>query len=228
MVPLGTLVFDLDGTLFRSDTVTVPAVRHAFLAEGLTPPPPDAIRWFFGKPHEQFQEWLGSLVPPRCAARIVREVDRLELELVAARGELYPGVLDMLRAARRRFACLAICSNGEEGYVMRVVESTGLVPFFDRVRFRVRDTDDKTSMLAELLLLCPSRPVFMIGDRAEDIEAARRNGIVAIAASYGYGTVGELAAADATVQSPRALLEVLSFLMLGSRRVSDCLDPSLP
>ena len=32
------LIFDLDGTLFHTETVTLPSAREAFAAHGLTPP----------------------------------------------------------------------------------------------------------------------------------------------------------------------------------------------
>ena len=48
----------------------------------------------------------------------------------------------------------------------------------------------------------------MIGDRREDILAARANGVRSIGVSYGYGTDGELreAGADIICSSPRELL----------------------
>ena len=37
--PDAILIFDLDGTLFHTETVTVPAARTAFATHGLEPPP---------------------------------------------------------------------------------------------------------------------------------------------------------------------------------------------
>ena len=214
----GLLIFDLDGTLFRSETVTVPAVQRSFREVGLSAPSNAEICWFFGKPHRDFQEWLRSLVPEALAPRILEAVDRWELELVDEEGELYPEVRETLTEARRRFAHLAMCTNGERVYVDRVVDSSGLRPLFDQIRLRESPRDTKTGMVTELLAALSGRPAFMIGDRSEDIDAAHANGIIAIGARYGYGTVGELAAADATIQTPQSLLEVLPFMMLPRRR----------
>jgi phosphoglycolate phosphatase len=51
----------------------------------------------------------------------------------------------------------------------------------------------------------------MIGDRGEDIQGARANGIHAIAVAWGYASNEELAAAkpDRTVRSAIELLEYL-------------------
>ncbi|MCU0611908.1 MAG: HAD family hydrolase [Candidatus Eisenbacteria bacterium] len=210
----GLLIFDLDGTLFRSETVTVPAVQRAFREHGLVEPSAPEICWFFGKPHRDFQEWLESIVPGSLASGILAAVDRRELELVSETGELYAGVAEMLTEARKQFTHLAICTNGEREYVARVLSTSGLLPFFDRIRYRESPVDTKAAMVAELLSTLDARPAFVIGDRSEDIDAAHANGILAIGARYGYGTVGELATADATIQTPLSLLEVLSFMML--------------
>jgi len=64
---------------------------------------------------------------------------------------------------------------------------------------------NKLSMVRELLGHLKSRPALVIGDRSDDIEAAHRNGLRAIAATYGYGTAEELQAADVAAHSPSDL-----------------------
>jgi hypothetical protein len=46
-------------------------------------------------------------------------------------------------------------------------------------------------------------------DRLDDIETAHGNGLCAIAASYGYGSVDELALAEATAALPAAPLGIV-------------------
>ena len=54
MVRRGLLIFDLDGPLFKPETVTIPAVQHAFRDRGLPIPPLEKIRSFFGRPTREF------------------------------------------------------------------------------------------------------------------------------------------------------------------------------
>ena len=55
----------------------------------------------------------------------------------------------------------------------------------------------------------------MIGDRVHDVRAAHANGVRAIGVLWGYGSRGELAAADALVSSPAAIAPALDALRAG-------------
>jgi phosphoglycolate phosphatase len=68
---------------------------------------------------------------------------------------------------------------------------------------------DKRDLLRELLATEGFRPedACMVGDRVDDVEGARANGVGAVGVLWGYGTPEELAAAapDCTVESMAAL-----------------------
>jgi phosphoglycolate phosphatase-like HAD superfamily hydrolase len=197
----GLLIFDLDGTLFRAETATVPAVRQVLRDIDIRPPDASEVMPFFGRPTSDFHAWLRSQCAPEQADQAVAAVDRLELDYIAERGELYPGVIQALEQLRIMSAQMAICSNGYPAYVDRVVAIHRLGPFFDVVRCQTAPADNKTSMIAELQDRLVARPAIVIGDRGDDIEAAHKNGALAVAAGYGYGAGGELEAADARAGS---------------------------
>ncbi len=56
-------------------------------------------------------------------------------------------------------------------------------------------------MVQGLLAQLTGRPAVVVGDRGEDVRAARENGLHAIAATYGYGSAEELAGAVAAAGS---------------------------
>ncbi len=205
----GLLIFDLDGTLFRTGPVTVGAARRSLAAFAVTPPEEDEITSFIGKPAEEMYVLLRSLVPADQASLICETFDRLELELVPTIGAPFPGILEALAELRGRAAHMAICTNGGRTYVDRVMGAHDLGRYFDAVRFREAATDSKPSMVHELLGRFAGRPALVVGDRGDDVKAAHRNGIKAVAAAYGYGSAAELAQADATADSaweiPRAV-----------------------
>ncbi len=212
----GLLIFDLDGTLFRTETVTIPAVRKTFQDQGLTVPPTEEIRSYFGKPTEEFFVWIRSLAPRHLADDVVSEVARREIENISETGELFPGVRDVLATLRPTVGRMAICSNGVDEYVPRVLKEHNLAAFFDLVMFRgARDTD-KTRMVRHILDRFEDRPAIMIGDRQDDVEAARRNGIHSIAAAYGYGSAGELNLAELTADFPGDLTRLVYHILGGS------------
>lgn len=192
----GLLIFDLDGTLFQAHTVSIPALQEVFQAFGLPVPPAERILPFFGRPGTEWHPWLRSQCPPERADALVAAVDRRELELIATAGQLYPGAREALEALRGMAARMAICSNGPRDYVERVLESQGIAPLFDVVRFRKPGDQGKPQMVAELLARISARPALVIGDRWDDIAAAHENGLRVIGAGYGYGPREELAKAD--------------------------------
>jgi phosphoglycolate phosphatase-like HAD superfamily hydrolase len=198
--PGAILIFDLDGTLFRTETVTVPAAREAFAAHGLDPPGEAEICAFIGRTAAEYNAWLRTLCPPPAADAILRDAAERELELLGPRGRLYPGVPEALAELRGAVPELAVCSNGSGRYVEAVLAACGIDGFFDFVRFRRPGDTAKPQMVGELLGRQrggPRRPGVVIGDRHDDVEAARANGLLAVGCAYGYGAPGELDAADA-------------------------------
>lgn len=82
-------------------------------------------------------------------------------------------------------------------YAVRILEHFEIDGFFDAVHGPgLGDRAyDKAMLLGEALRAGSPGRSLMIGDRADDIRAAGRNGIPAIAARWGYGSPEELLAA---------------------------------
>ena len=209
----GILIFDLDGTLFRTETVTVPAVREAFAAHGLVPPPDQEICALIGSPSEDYRRWLAGRCPIDLAEHVERMAIERELALIPGAGELYGGIPEALAALRAEVATLAICSNGPAEYVQAVLDGCSIAELFDVIRCRRDDDADKSQMLHDLLGDWMSHPRgpgaggpgLVIGDRWDDIEAAHANDLPAIGAAWGYASAGELDEADIVIDDPRQL-----------------------
>ncbi|MDY7109584.1 MAG: HAD family hydrolase [Planctomycetota bacterium] len=202
------LIFDLDGTLFRTETVTVPAVRGAFAAHGLTPPEEGEIAALIGTSTEDYRRWLAGRCPADLAERVERMAVARELALIPGAGALYDGIPRALSALRAEIATLAICSNGPAAYVEAVLAGCSIAGLFDVVRPRREDDADKSQMVHDLLAEARSLlrgPGVVIGDRWDDIEAAHANGLPAIGAAWGYASAGELDEADLVIDDPRDL-----------------------
>jgi phosphoglycolate phosphatase len=198
----GLLIFDLDGTLFRTDICSVRALESVFRDRGLGAPRRDEWIGLFGRPDRDFVEWLDEHAGAGLGESLLAEIAQRELGMVPHEGKLFPGVRESLAALRSRVEQMSICSNGPEPYVRTVLSSTGIGAYFDAVRWRQADDLSKSDMIADLLARLPARPAIVIGDRREDVDAAHATGIPAIGAAYGYGGAGELDEADAVVSSP--------------------------
>lgn len=208
----GLVILDVDGTLFKTETATIPAIESVFAEHGLAPPSKSEIRQFFGKPDEEFVAWLDRRAPGGRAESIAAAVWEKEREMVPKTGELYPGARASLAELRRAVGQMAVCSNGPDVYVRTVLEAHDLLKFFDLVRWRAEEDTGKPQMVADLLRELRSRPAVIVGDREDDVAAARANGIMVIGATYGYGDRGEVAGAD-------ALIDDVSDLPLAVRRL---------
>ncbi len=209
----GLLVFDLDGTLFRGDRATVAAVREAFGNLGLAPPEAEEICSYFGRPIHEFHAWLRGIVPGRDIGEMLGWIERRETELVPLEGRLFPGVREMLERFKSEGFRLAICSNGRNPYARTVLESQGIAGFFEAVRLREIETENKTIMARDLLAAIPARPAVVIGDRRDDIDAGKANGALAIGCAYGYGPREEIAGADAIVETAGEIPDAVARLI---------------
>ena len=193
----GFVIFDLDGTLFETARATVPAVEGAFERLGLNPPTRDEICSFIGKPGSDCHAWLRR-----------RSAD-------GNADELYPGAREMLSELRESAEHLAICSNGSDPYVDPVLSSHDIAHFFDHVRYRMSTKDTKPFMVQGLMAQLTGRPAVVVGDRQEDLDAARENGLQAIAATYGYGSPEELSGATAAAKSASELATLVHRIIRG-------------
>jgi len=209
----GLLIFDLDGTLFETVTVSVPAIQSVLRDYGFPVPSHREITDTFGQPLTDFCAWLAHRSDPDLVPELADAIGGREMELISTEGKLYPGIPEALAELRARVSRMAVCSNGPEVYVIEVLRAHSLEGFFDEIRWRQSADTSKSQMLGDLLGRLDARPAAMIGDRAEDIRAARTNGIAAVGAAYGYSRPGDLDDADALAGAATDLPKLLSELL---------------
>lgn len=207
------VVFDIDGTLFETARVTVPAVQRTFAEYGLPRPDAERIVSFFGEPARDYEAWLETLCPPGMAPSIIEETNALELRLIAAEGRLFPGAESALAALKTEGHTLALCSNGPEDYVAEFARAYGMDRFVSAVRARGIRPEGKITMLGEILGEIEARPVIVVGDRHDDVASAHHWGAKAVGAAYGYGKGGELADANALVKTAGEIPGVIAGLL---------------
>ena len=211
------IIFDVDGTLLRSQLITVPAIQDTLSAYGVTPPDASAIRQTFGVPVEEYEAWLGGLCPPENAARIVEAANERELELISRADALFPGIPEVLKTLKTAGHVLATCTNASVPYLARVLDVHGLRAFFQVNTCIGQGFVDKTAMVRHIMDTIGLRPAVVVGDRIGDIDAARTNGAYAIAADYGYGTETELEHADAHACTPGDIVGIVERMTAKSR-----------
>jgi phosphoglycolate phosphatase len=189
------ILFDLDGTLLDS-APDLAAAANAMLVElGLPARDPAVIATYIGKGIPKLVErtLTGSLdaaADPVLLARALPMYERYYAEASGRRSVPFPGVIEGLRALRDAGLPLACITNKAERFTLDLLQRTGLDGFFPVVVCGdtvVRKKPDPEPVLTACARL-DVRPAdaVMIGDSANDVQAARAAGCPVWCVPYGY------------------------------------------
>jgi len=88
---MNLIMFDMDGTLFRTETSFFPSVREFASRHAFPAPDEEFLRGFIGQNGTEWLAWLDQLNLDKPVPELAAEFDLLEQEYVRAQGELYPG-----------------------------------------------------------------------------------------------------------------------------------------
>jgi phosphoglycolate phosphatase len=209
-----TILFDLDGTLTDPSDGIYESVHYALDRLGAPPPPAADMRALVGPPLRQsFAKLLGN------GDRVEEAVDHYRQKYRLSglyRNRLYPGVSAMLHwLSRRPRGRIYLATAKPRVFADVILKHLGVDSYFNGVYGSELDGtfDDKGSLIRHLLEVegIRSTGAVMVGDRAQDMQAARRNHMLGIGVGYGFGSREELTAAgaEAVLASPEELLAYL-------------------
>jgi len=204
--------FDLDGTLADTD----PDIRRAWKAAlrdlGLECPDFDA-KFVAGPPIDEMAQ---TLFPGRFTreladgirARFAAHYDNDGFPLTRE----YPGVLDEVRRLKAGGCTVAIVTNKRFAGATAMARHFGWDGVFDGIFAGDMAMDPalaahlgcsagkmrKPELLRRIIAFYGAAPAdcALVGDTANDFEAARANGVMSVGVTWGYGTGEELAQAD--------------------------------
>ncbi len=202
-VPLPHVVFDCDGTQVDSQASIVACMGDAFAAEGLTPPPAQAIRRIVGlslteavlrllpEPDLPLAERLGEAYKAAFLARSARP-DHDE--------PLFPGAREVLDALDARGIPTGVATGKAMRGLLRVLARHGL-----EARFATLQTADlhpskpHPAMLEAAMREVGVRPAetLLVGDTTFDVLMARAAGAVPVGVAWGNHPAAELREAGA-------------------------------
>jgi phosphoglycolate phosphatase len=212
------LFFDLDGTLTDSAPGIVRCINHALVALARPPWSETRLQPMIGTPLTAiFGVVLGSDDPRLLDAAVDhyrRRFDRVGI----FENALYPGVVEALDELRRAGHQLQVVTAKPVPAARRVLDHFDIGGRFAAVHGPAL-TDrgcDKADFVAAALETAQAHPetAVMIGDRVDDVRAARRHGVRAVAAGWGYGCHEELLAAGPEYLAP-SIAHLLEWLRGG-------------
>lgn len=188
------VLFDLDGTLLDSIPDLAEGCRRMMVELGLAPHDQATVHSFVGK-------GMANLVR-RCLVERGESVDEARLaqavavfrrhysEVNGVQTQIYPGVVDALEKLRGAGVGLACVTNKPTDFTGPLLEKMGIAEFFASTV--CGDTlAEKKPHPAPLLHACSELGVdvaqaLMIGDSANDADAARAAGMPVLLVTYGY------------------------------------------
>ena len=211
-----TLFFDYDGTLHNSMVVYGPAFRKAYdyLIQNQFVEPKEwtdqEISYWLGfSSVEMWRKFLPNIkeeVRKQCSQIISTEMKRMHAEKKAV---LYEGALETLGYLKEKGYHLVFISNCRRYNRDLAREIFGLDQYFEAmVCAEEHDFIPKHEILGKIKEQYP-KEMIMIGDRRQDIEAGKSNGIYTIGCAYGFAVEDELKEADVIIEDIRDIKKYL-------------------
>ena len=203
------ILFDLDGTLTRSEEGIWNCAKHAVKQMGLPEPDAATLRKFIGPPLlYSFQTFLGM------TREQAEEAQRIYRERYTTVGmyenRVYPGVRTMLRTLWKQGAKLGVVTGKPAYPTGKILEHFGFDRFLSTVVCATDARAEKVHLIREALP-ADHGEAWMVGDRCFDMEGGAAAGIHTLGVTYGYGSEQELldTGAEKIAHTPVEILDIL-------------------
>ncbi len=215
------VIFDLDGTLADLVPGITLSMVHALRELGHDVDDGLDLRPLIGPPIKQI---FATLLAPYGDQRLDEAVD-IYRQHYRAHGllntRLYPQVPETLNFLRQHGFALYIATSKRQAFAETILCNTDIESLFSAVLGMPEDgsLDDKSELVKRLVSMenLKAHNSVLIGDRREDIIAARSSQLTAIGALWGYGSISELQQAGALLlaETPDHLTVLLPGILLG-------------
>jgi phosphoglycolate phosphatase len=202
------IIFDLDGTLVKSEEGLYDSITYALEKSGVDPGDRKDMKRMIGPVlWESFQKFynMSAEEADRANAYFVEAYDKEGIY----NASVYEGVEQMLETLRNAGRILLVVTAKPRDMAERVLNHTGIDKYFQAVIGPARGNKktDKGSLLREALSFLAKtgtdhfqkEQAVMVGDRMFDMQGAVETGIPSIGVLYGYGDRQELINAGATL-----------------------------
>lgn len=202
------ILFDLDGTLTDSGPGIMNAFSYAIRNMGGPPMTPEQLRHFAGPPLKvTFGQTLGY--SPEDAEKAIGFYREYYNEMGGVyENEVYSGIRELLTELKNAGKHLMVATSKGVHGTTTVLDHFDLRRYFDFVSAAPnQDQAQKTERIRcalEQSGITDLSLAVMIGDRENDISAAKEIGIDSIGVLYGYGDQEELMSAGATYLAENA------------------------
>jgi len=187
-MPVGAVLWDMDGTLVDSEEFHWLSWRDTMAAEGL-PITRDQFVATFGQRNDSIlPHWLGADATPDRIRHVGDAKEALYRKLVRDSGiAALPGAAEWVRRLHQEKWRQAVASSAPRANIEVVLEVIGLAGCFQAVVSAEDVTagkpDPQVFLTAASRLAAPPRQCIVVEDAAAGVEAARRAGMRSIGVS---------------------------------------------
>lgn len=203
------IIFDFDGTLFRTETVDVEAFNSALESFGKKKLKEEEILSYIGLPMNKIAEKCLKTSDRMMIEAYSKQVAANEIKLIPKYAGMYPNALEILLMLSEDGHEMAICSNGSERYIKKLVEQFELAGYFKVVwHKRYGYSKSRGAKIVRWKMDANRRTVF-IGDRKEDVDIAKTHGFISIGMLHGFCEGCELVDADFLAEDSNDLYRII-------------------
>lgn len=198
-------LFDLDGTLTKSEKGIFNCIKYALDWAGIPYPDEAVFRSFIGPSlYDSFTDKFN--MDNDMALKMVAKYRERYNVTGLFENEVYDGVYDMLESLKAKGCTLAVATSKPTEPTLRILDKFDLSKYFDVV---VGSNPDGTGSEKKLIISAVVEKLqkldgfdklaaVMVGDRFYDIEGGKACGIDTVGVLYGYGSEEEFRGAGAT------------------------------
>lgn len=179
------VIFDLDGTLSKTDEFSILAIQDVQRQLGFEASSRETIISCYGK---AFMDFMNTIFPG-ADEKVFKEYSKLipkADQKYINRAITYPGITDMLDELIKYGYELAVCSNANAFYINMVLKALKIDSKIKYVQELEPSMNSKVESLKALLNRVNVKKACMVGDTLFDMKAAKENNIPFIGCRYGY------------------------------------------
>ena len=209
------VLFDLDGTLTKSEIGIVNAVTYALSKFDIIADNKEELKKFIGPPLAMSFIKYFDFTEEKAKEAVVYCQEYMKDKGIYE-APLYGGIEEMLKKLKQKEKRLFIATSKPEVFATQIIKYLHIEIFFDGIVGANLDgtRTDKAEIIASLLdnyAIFDKSKVVMVGDREHDIYGAKRTDIDSIGVLYGYGDMEELVSAGATyiIKTPLELIDIV-------------------
>jgi phosphoglycolate phosphatase len=193
---LTNVVFDLDGTLTDPAEGIVRCIQHSLTTLNICCPPREELTRYIGPPLREVFVSVCKSSDAQLVERAVAVFRERFSTIGLFENTPYADVAQMLMELNAKSYRLFVATSKPQVFAEKILRHFLLADHFIEIHGNDLEgrLDDKAELLRELLERRQLRTeeTIMVGDRKHDVIAAKRNGVLSLGVTYGYGSREEL------------------------------------